>query len=260
MSIIRILCGTAFLAWSTVSFAVPALIQLAGADSGIVLWAQDQVESVSDKEVRAQQPNKRAPLYLSLDVKDAAFVDGAAPVVEFSFEYFDQGHEELTFDIDSNDPLFGSLDQPGTWRGGGGVQLMDSNTWKTKTMVLNDVKFSNRLNGADIRFRMVKQAELRMRNISLTKLDGLPDTESSLQQGVAPNILMVVFDDLNDYVGAFGNPNAITPNLDAFAASGMRFNRTYCQYPVCGPSRASFMTGLYPEASGVLDNSKHIRF
>jgi iduronate 2-sulfatase len=239
------------------------VLKLSGPDGGLVLWKQDHTRYVSTPkgvEVQAQTENKNAPLYLSLDVKDPAFIDGAAPIVEFSFDYFDTGHEELTFDMDSDDPLHGPLAAPGSWRGAGGVQFMDSGEWKTKTITLTAARFSNRLNGADIRFRMVKHPKLRLRNISLKKLDSEPASPPTLKQGTAPNILMVVFDDLNDYVGAFGDPNAITPNLDAFAESGLRFNRTYCQYPVCGPSRASFMSGLYPETSGVLDNSTHIRF
>lgn len=229
---------------------------------GITLFEQTHVEympGTEGTEVRARVESKNAPLYLSLDVKDPAFKDGSSPIVEFSFEYFDEGEEELTFDIDSSDPLHGPLVAPGQWRGAGGIQFVDSKSWKKKTIVLHDAKFSNRLNGADIRFRMVKQPELRIRNVSLKKLEALPEVTGSLKQGDVPNILMVVFDDLNDYVGAFGDPNAKTPHLDAFAASGMRFERAYCQYPVCGPSRASFLSGLYPEASGVLDNSKHIR-
>ncbi len=240
-----------------------ATIHLDGSDGGLVLFKQARAlcqPTAGGVEARASTENMNAPLYLSLDVRDSAFTDGAAPTVEFSFEYFDEGKEELTFDIDSDDALYGSENQPGAWRGAGGVQFMDSGTWKTKRVILADARFSNRLNGADIRFRAVNQRSLRLRNISLGKLDSMPETLSKLKQGDVPNVLMVVFDDLNDYVGAFGDPNAITPNLDKFAASGTRFNRAYCQYPVCGPSRASFMSGLYPEASGVLDNNAHPRF
>lgn len=138
---------------------------------------------------------------------------------------------------------------------------MDSGTWKTKKITFYDARFSNRLNGADIRFRIVNYSLFRIRNVSLKKLDAPPSPlATTLRQGKEPNVLLVVFDDLNDYVGAFGNPNAKTPNLDSFAKGAMRFDRAYCQYPVCGPSRASFMSGLYPEETGVLDNSSHLRF
>ncbi len=245
------------------AFGSAEVLKLNGPESGLVLWEQPHtsyVESPDGLEIQARLDNMKAPLYLSLNVKDPDYIDGAAPVVEFSFDYFDEGVQELTFDIDSSDPLYGSLASPGVWRHAGGLQLMDSGTWKTKTIVLRDVRFSNRLNGADIRFRILKCSSFRLRNISLKKLDAPPALPpSKLKQGEVPNILMVVFDDLNDYVGAFGDTNAITPNLDSFAADGLRFNRAYCQYPVCGPSRASFMTSLYPETSGVLDNESHIR-
>ena len=183
----------------------PSVIRLEGPESGIALFKQGHTEYVSTSdglEVQARLENINGPLYLSLDVTDPAFVDGAAPLVEFRFDYFDEGNSELTFDIDSSDPLYGSHAQPGVWRGAGGVQFMDSGTWKTKTMVLADTRFSGRLNGADFRFRVMKHPELRLRNISLKKLTAAPITPSKLRQGKVPNILVVVFDDLNDYVGA----------------------------------------------------------
>ena len=68
------------------------------------------------------------------------------------------------------------------------------------------------------------------------------------------NILFVVCDDLNTHVSTSGYDAAITPTLRSLSEQSMTFNRAYCQYPVCGPSRASFLSGLYPEATGVLDN------
>ena len=50
-----------------------------------------------------------------------------------------------------------------------------------------------------------------------------------------------------------------TEDIDELAAAGMTFRRAYCQYPVCGPSRASFLHGLYPQSTGVLDNKTDIR-
>lgn len=73
------------------------------------------------------------------------------------------------------------------------------------------------------------------------------------------NVLLIICDDLNTHVSTSGYQPIKTPALDALAASGMVLRRAYCQYPVCGPSRASFLTGLYPESTGVTDNRTDIR-
>ena len=74
-----------------------------------------------------------------------------------------------------------------------------------------------------------------------------------------PNVLFIVCDDLNTHVSTSGYPHIRTPAMDRLAAGGTRFLRTYCQYPVCGPSRSSFLSGLYPESTRVLDNKSDIR-
>ncbi len=71
----------------------------------------------------------------------------------------------------------------------------------------------------------------------------------------SPNILLIVSDDLNTRIGPYMEIDKHTPNLDRLASEGIRFTRTYCQYPLCGPSRASLMSGLYPETNGVLGNN-----
>ena len=74
-----------------------------------------------------------------------------------------------------------------------------------------------------------------------------------------PNVLMIVCDDLNTHVTTSGYKHIRTPAFDTLASAGMTFGRAYCQYPVCGPSRASFLHGLYPQSTGVLDNRSDIR-
>lgn len=67
----------------------------------------------------------------------------------------------------------------------------------------------------------------------------------------APNIIMIAIDDLNDFVGAMGHPDAITPHIDRLAANGVIFRNAHCQAPLCGPSRASVLTGLRPSTTGI---------
>ena len=65
------------------------------------------------------------------------------------------------------------------------------------------------------------------------------------------NVILIVCDDLNDYVEGFdGHPNAITPNLVRLAKRGVRFKQAHCNIPICGPSRASLFSGIYPHNSG----------
>ncbi|MEM9158466.1 MAG: sulfatase [Verrucomicrobiota bacterium] len=71
-----------------------------------------------------------------------------------------------------------------------------------------------------------------------------------------PNFLFIIADDLSaEAMGTYGNEVCKTPHLDRLAESGIRFDAAYCQYPVCGASRASFMSGLYPETTGFLGNN-----
>ncbi len=73
------------------------------------------------------------------------------------------------------------------------------------------------------------------------------------------NVLFIMSDDLNNSIGCYGHPLVKTPNIDRLAARGVRFERAYCQYPLCGPSRNSLLTGLYPNSSGILSNGQIFR-
>ncbi len=68
------------------------------------------------------------------------------------------------------------------------------------------------------------------------------------------NVLFISIDDLRTEVGAFGSARAHTPNIDRFAARAVKFDRAYCQYPLCNPSRASILTGRYPKTLELYGN------
>ena len=74
-----------------------------------------------------------------------------------------------------------------------------------------------------------------------------------------PNVLLIMADDLNDDIAAFGHPIVQTPNLDRLAERGVRFERAYTQFALCNPSRASYMTGLRPDTIGVYNLTTHFR-
>ncbi len=69
-----------------------------------------------------------------------------------------------------------------------------------------------------------------------------------------PNVLLICVDDLNTQVGSYGNPVVKTPHIDRLAKMGIRFDRAYCNYPICNPSRTSMLSGRYPENTGVTAN------
>jgi iduronate 2-sulfatase len=70
----------------------------------------------------------------------------------------------------------------------------------------------------------------------------------------SPNLLFIIADDLMKQVGLYGNDEIKTPNLNKLAQESTLFDRAYCQYPLCGPSRASLMLSKYPDNTGITFN------
>jgi uncharacterized sulfatase len=80
---------------------------------------------------------------------------------------------------------------------------------------------------------------------------------ATTQAAKTPNILFISVEDwTTNAIGCYGNSTVKTPNIDKLAASGIRFDRAYAQSTVCNPSRASFVTGLYPDSSRIFSNDE----
>jgi len=82
----------------------------------------------------------------------------------------------------------------------------------------------------------------------------------AVPQSDLPNVVLIILDDLNDWVGCMGgHPQAITPNIDELAQRGVLFENAHCQAPVCNPSRVSMIMGLRPSTTSVYDNDDSLQ-
>lgn len=84
-------------------------------------------------------------------------------------------------------------------------------------------------------------------------------TAASMAADDPPNVLFIMVDDLRTSLGCYGDRLAKSPNIDRFAQSARVFTRAYCHQSVCGPSRASILTGLLPDHTGVWHNRNRFR-
>lgn len=95
--------------------------------------------------------------------------------------------------------------------------------------------------------------------VIVTSAGGCLNREHSSSKNAGYNVLFITIDDLRPQLGCYGDETVKTPNIDQLASRGVLFERAYCQQALCGPSRASFLTGQRPGKIGVRDLHVHFR-
>lgn len=89
-------------------------------------------------------------------------------------------------------------------------------------------------------------------------LIGLHLSAVAAAQAAKPNVLLIMSDDLAATLSSYGYPQAKTPHLDALASRGILFERAYCQFPHCNPSRSSMLSGMRPNITRVTNNEDNL--
>ena len=161
---------------------------------------------------------------------------------------------------DDGEELYDLNEDPNEW-----TNLADREIYAERKAAMRKVaptSFAEPVEGLNVRRDLVIEGDTFrwQRGANAAKRKRNPDGDGkSAASGKRKNILLIVCDDLNTHVSPSGYSPIHTPHLESLAKESINFRRAFCQYPVCGPSRASFLHGLYPESTGVLDNKADIR-
>ncbi|MEO2029997.1 MAG: sulfatase [Fuerstiella sp.] len=101
-------------------------------------------------------------------------------------------------------------------------------------------------------------AKAACRAISLCLIIGIAATHG-YAAAKPMNVLFITIDDLRPELASYRTDGILTPHIDRLAAMGLQFNAAYCQYPVCNPSRSSFLTSMRPDELGIVSNKVPLR-
>ncbi len=118
---------------------------------------------------------------------------------------------------------------------------------------------SPRVSGEPVGLRYRRIGQVALLSAFLVGIAASPMLAADSAKKPRLNVLFIMADDLCNSLGCYGDPVVKSPNIDRLAQRGVRFDRAYCQYPLCNPSRSSLLTGRRPSATHVVDNAVQFR-